>query len=83
MANIKSAEKRIRSSAKKKTRNRAVKTKLKHVLKQQREQGTDATLPKSTAEIDRARAKGVIHRKTASRYKSRLSKDLAKKAAAK
>ena len=81
MANIKSAEKRIRTSAKKKSRNRAVRSKLRNVLKNEREQGTAATLPQAASEIDRARAKGVIHRKTASRYKSRLAKTLAKKGA--
>ena len=83
MANIKSAEKRIRSSAKKKSRNRAVKSKLRSVLKEQRAEGTPATLPKADSEIDRALAKGVIHKRTASRYKSRLAKALFRKAAAK
>ncbi len=81
MANIKSAEKRIRSSEKKRARNRGVKTKLRHVLKEEREKGSPATLAQATSAIDRARAKGVIHKKTAARYKSRLAKAVAKKGA--
>lgn len=79
MANIKSAEKRIRTSEKKRARNRGVKSKLRHVLKEEREKGSPTTLPQAASAIDRARAKGVIHRKTAARYKSRLAKAVAKK----
>ncbi|MGH9441404.1 MAG: 30S ribosomal protein S20 [Thermoanaerobaculia bacterium] len=82
MANIKSAEKRIRTTAKKTGRNKGVKSKLRHVVKAQRAEHSSASLPKTIAEIDRAAAKGVIHRNTAARYKSRLSK-ASRKAAAK
>ncbi len=74
MANIKSAEKRIRTSAKKTARNRRVKTKLRHVIKKHRSAPSGETLPATTAEIDRAAAKGVIHKNTAARYKSRLAR---------
>lgn len=74
MANIKSAEKRIRTSAKKTARNRRVKTKLRNVIKKHRSSATSETLPRTASEIDRAAAKGVIHKNTAARYKSRLAK---------
>lgn len=74
MANIKSAEKRIRTSARKNSRNRRVKTRLRNVIKKHRAAPSAETLPATIAEIDRAAAKGVIHRNTAARYKSRLSK---------
>jgi small subunit ribosomal protein S20 len=78
MANIKSAEKRIRTSAKKTARNRRVKTKLRHVIKKQRTAPSPDSIPATVAEIDRAAAKGVIHKNTAARYKSRLTKASAK-----
>ncbi|HKB70601.1 MAG TPA: 30S ribosomal protein S20 [Thermoanaerobaculia bacterium] len=74
MANIKSAKKRIRTSAKKTARNRRVKTKLRHVIKKHRSSPSAETLPGTASEIDRAAAKGVIHPNTAARYKSRLAK---------
>jgi small subunit ribosomal protein S20 len=78
MANIKSAEKRIRTTAKKTARNRRVKTKLRHVIKKQRTASSADSIPATAAEIDRAAAKGVIHKNTAARYKSRLTKASAK-----
>ena len=74
MANIKSAEKRIRTSAKKTAKNRRVKTKLRNVIKKHRSGPSAETLTATAAEIDRAAAKGVIHKNTAARYKSRLAK---------
>jgi small subunit ribosomal protein S20 len=82
MANIKSAEKRIRTSAQKRSRNRTRVSRLRTAVKKYGT--TDAgkrgeVLSATHSEIDRALAKGVIHRNAAARYKSRL----AKKAAAK
>ena len=74
MANIKSAEKRIRTSAKKNARNRRVKTKLRHVIQKQRTAPSGETFAATASEIDRAAAKGVIHKNTAARYKSRLAR---------
>jgi small subunit ribosomal protein S20 len=74
MANIKSAEKRIRTSAKKTAKNRRVKTKLRNVIKKHRSAPSAETLTATASEIDRAAAKGVIHKNTAARYKSRLAK---------
>jgi small subunit ribosomal protein S20 len=77
MANIKSAEKRIRTSARKRSRNKARVSRLRGAVKRYRQ--TDAgkraeALPATHSEIDRALAKGVIHRNAAARYKSRLAK---------
>jgi small subunit ribosomal protein S20 len=77
MANIKSAEKRIRTSANKRARNKARVSRLRSAVKKFREadaKGKAAALPATHAEIDRALAKGVIHRNAAARYKSRLAK---------
>ena len=83
MANIKSAEKRIRQTTKKNARNRSVRTKLRSALKSHR--ATDASdrtakLPETYAEIDTALKKGVIHKNAAARYKSRLARKAAAKA---
>ena len=77
MANIKSAEKRIGISARKRARNKARISRLRGAVKKYRQ--TDSkkkaeALPRTHAEIDRALAKGVIHRNAAARYKSRLAK---------
>lgn len=77
MANIKSAQKRIRTAAKKRARNRNVRSKLRTVMKTQRTKGSRETLPTAASAIDRAAARGVIHKKTAARYKSRLAKNAA------
>ena len=82
MANIKSAEKRIRTTAKKRARNKARVSRLRGVVKKYAAADSKKkaeTLPATHSAIDRALSKGVIHRNAAARYKSRL----AKKAAAK
>ena len=82
MANHKSAEKRARQNEKRRLRNKAVKTRVKHITKDVRLSSSgaaskEAALAKlNTAQsiIDKAAKKGVIHRKTAARKISRLSK---------
>lgn len=81
MANHKSAEKRARQNEKRRVRNKAVKTRIKHATKDVRlssgEGPKEAALAKlNTAKslIDKAAKKGVIHKKTAARKISRLSK---------
>jgi len=77
MANIKSAEKRIRQTAKRTLRNRSARTRLRSAIKKYRQteagKKTDA-LPETYSEIDRALRKGAIHKNAAARYKSRLAK---------
>jgi small subunit ribosomal protein S20 len=81
LANHKSAEKRARQNEKRRMRNKAVKTRLKHETKNVRlasaEGSKGAALAKLNAAksiIDKAAKKGVIHKKTAARKISRLSK---------
>jgi small subunit ribosomal protein S20 len=81
VANHKSAEKRHRQSLKRRGRNRAVKTRIKNVVKSVREavQGKDkeaavAALKDATKVLDRAATKKVVHWRHASRSISRLSK---------
>ncbi len=80
MANIKSAEKRMRQAARRQTRNRGVRSRLRGAIKKYRAGGDGdkgAALPATFSEIDRAKKKGVIHRNAAARYKSRLAKKAA------
>lgn len=77
MANIKSAEKRIRQTAKRRARNQAATTHLRSVVKKYRAAdlaGRAKALPATYSEIDIALKKGVIHSNAAARYKSRLAK---------
>jgi small subunit ribosomal protein S20 len=82
MANIKSAEKRIRQTAKRTLRNRSARTRLRSAIKTYR-QAADSdkagALPATYSEIDRARRKGAVHKNAAARQKSRLAKKAAKK----
>ena len=78
MANIKSQKKRIRTNAKAADRNRAVKSELKSRVKKARSSaGTDsnaADVRLAVKRIDMAADKGIIHKNTAARRKSRLMK---------
>jgi small subunit ribosomal protein S20 len=79
LANHKSALKRHRQSLKRRARNRAVKTRVKNVVKQVREalnsgdrEQAQAVLQNATSTLDKAADKGAIHWRTASRKISRL-----------
>ena len=81
MANYKSAIKRARQNEKRRLRNKSSKTRIKNIVKDVRlavsEQSNEAALTKldiAKSIIDNAAKKGVIHRKTASRKISRLSR---------
>lgn len=81
MANIKSAKKRIKVTAKKTLRNKAIKSRTKTAVKKvyeaAKEGNKDAAktaLVGAVSSIDRATSKGVFHKKTSSRKKSRLYK---------
>ena len=81
MANHKSALKRTRQNESSRLRNKAVKTRLKSIVKDVRfsveeSSNEDVTAKLITAQIliDKASKKGVIHKKTAARKISRLSK---------
>ncbi len=80
MANHKSALKRAGQSEIRRMRNRAVKTRVKSVVKEVRQavannsEGTQAQLKTAQATIDKAAKKGVLHKRTASRKVARLAK---------
>jgi small subunit ribosomal protein S20 len=81
MANHASALKRQRQSEKRRQRNRgtksAINTTVKKLLTSLNEKDTDAATglyKESIARIDSAVTKGALHRKTASRRISRLTK---------
>ena len=81
MADHKSAIKRARQNEKRRLRNKSTKTRVKNIVKSVRlsvsEKSKEAVLSELiTAQsiIDNAAKKGVIHKKTASRKISRLSK---------
>ena len=82
MANHKSALKRAGQNERRRLRNRAVSTRVKNVVKDVRaaigENAEDAVerLNAAKSVIDNAAKKGVLHKKTASRKISRLSRQV-------
>jgi small subunit ribosomal protein S20 len=77
----KSAKKRVRQAGKLTLRNRSVKSALKTLTKKVESEvagknleGAAASLHRATSLIDKARTKGIIHRNTAARKVSRLTK---------
>ena len=86
MANIKSAQKRIRVAAKKQARNKHVKsltkTAIKKVVSAAGTADANTMLVQAISAIDKAAVKGVYHKNTAARKKSRLTKMVNKAAAA-
>lgn len=72
--------KRAKQSEKKRLRNRMVKTKMKSVIKMvkaaqdQNPEDAAKTLDMAKSVIDKAAKKGVIHKNTAARKISRLTK---------
>ncbi len=79
MANTKFALKRIRSSARKRLRNRPVRTSLKtfvrtaqtYIASQETDDAAEAVV-RAISALDKAANKGIIHRNQAARKKSRL-----------
>ena len=77
MANHKSAVKRARQNELRRLRNKAVKTRIKSIVKEVRSstgEGRKASLQAAQSVIDKASKKGVIHKRTAARKISRLTK---------
>ena len=85
MAHTKSALKRIRSSERKRLRNRRVRSATRTQIKKARrfieagqlEEAMEATR-KAVSLLDKAAEKGIIHRRNAARRKSRLMRALNK-----
>jgi small subunit ribosomal protein S20 len=82
MANIKSAEKRVLTAAKRNLRNKAVKSNLKSTLKKAdaallAKDGTSSEAVKAALKkLDESVTKGIMHKNTAARKKSKLAKRL-------
>jgi small subunit ribosomal protein S20 len=81
LANHKSAIKRMRQNEKRRVRNKSSKTRIKNIVKGVRQTVSEKSNEAALAELDIAKSiidnaakKGVIHRKTASRKISRLSR---------
>ena len=81
MANIKSQIKRNRQNERQRVRNKAVRSRLKTEAKKVRALGQSgdveaaATQLRSTSRmLDKAASKGVVHKRTAARRKSKLAK---------
>ena len=84
MANHFSALKRARQTEKRTARNRANTSRLRTALRQLRESlgkgdkaAAEQVFRQTVSALDKAVQKGVVHKNTASRYKSRLSARLA------
>lgn len=83
MPNMKSAEKRMRQNEIRRSRNRQRRSemrteikKFRQLLSEQKKDEARKLLQGVYAVIDRSAQRGVIHSKTAARYKSRLTKRL-------
>ncbi len=89
MANTSSAEKRNRQAQKRRARNVQARTGLKSAVKKAREALTQGGDPAASREavqaavrtLDRAAAKGIIHRNAASRRIGRLARAASRAAA--
>ena len=80
MPNTKSAERRMRNSARKRTQNRSVKSRL-HTIEARylelvstgKKEDASKALRQISSAFDKAAKTGVVHRATADRKKSRLA----------
>lgn len=84
MARIQSAIKNRRKSLRRNAVNRSRRSRLRNQMKKLREllarkdaDGARKALGTTLSIIDRSLGKGIIHRNTAARYKSRLSRQVA------
>jgi small subunit ribosomal protein S20 len=83
VANTRSARKRIKQNETRRLRNRAVRSAIRSTLKTARGAVTEKTpqaketVLEAIRLLDRAVSRGVIHRNTAARKKSALSRALA------
>lgn len=85
MANIKQQKKRIRLAAAQRLRNRHAKSGIKTLFKQLESQVADQQADEATktaaflsSRIDKAAAKGVLHKNNAAHKKSRVAHTLAR-----
>ena len=84
MPNIKSSIKRVKVNEKKNAENRMVKSSVRTAIKKfdselaSNPSGASQQLIETTSKIDKAAAKGVMHKNAANRKKAHLAKQLAK-----
>lgn len=85
MANIKSAIKRIKVAERRRLHNAAIKSRVRTAIRRFNEALSKGeadvvkeTLAKAFSVIDKAAAKGVLHKNNAARKKAQLSRKLAK-----
>ncbi len=83
LPNIKSSERSVKTDAERRARNFAVKSTIRTVSRKVVESVTagnsdeaKALLVKASRTIDKAAAKGVVHKNSAARKKSRLARKL-------
>ena len=81
MPNIKSAKKRVKVIATKTARNKAAKSNLKTAIKNanlavENNENSVEAVRLAIKKVDQAAAKGLLHKKTASRKKSALARKL-------
>jgi small subunit ribosomal protein S20 len=87
MANIKSQKKRNKQNEVAHERNKAIRSGLKTEAKKARaavaagDEGSTDLVRATSRSLDKAVSKGVLHKKTAARRKSRLAKSAAKTSA--
>jgi small subunit ribosomal protein S20 len=81
MATHKSAIKKMRQDKVRRLRNKAYKTRVKTVVKnvevaimEKNKEAAEKALHEAVSVIDRVASKGIIHKNTAARKKSRLAK---------
>ncbi len=78
MPTLKSSKKRLKTNLKAQERNRAVRSQMRNALRNVRQaEGPEVArqaLGRAVSVIDRCVKKRILHRNTAARYKSRLSK---------
>ena len=78
MPNTKQAKKRLRQDDERRIRNKAtrssMKTAMKKVLDATSKEEAAAALPAAMKKVDKAQKSSVVHKNTAARIKSRLSK---------
>ena len=82
MAHSKQAQKRIRTNEKARQANKIVRSATRSTVKKAVASGSAEDQARAQRALDKAAKKGVVHKNTAARRKSRLAKALNKQRAA-
>ena len=77
MPKLKSAKKSLRTRAKATERNRAIRSRMRTAIKRARQApdkaSAETALHSAISVVDKTARKGILHKNTAARYKSRLT----------